>query len=363
MDEHINILIKIQELLLPEDTDIKNYLTKSINSISNISELDEIYSELFCYSYIRNNPNILQLCKNIHFKPNDKLIKKIFHFSTWLPENEYFSLIINIIDDSNLPKNLKYVMFNYVLLSNDSTMDYYIEKNINLMTNEMIEYIIINNSKVYERLVMIGIIQPTIDHLLYACRLCKFEIVKVIILHKVIPTLECLDNLLLSPLPEQEILDMLIEVGLPLTKNNIINIIYRKLNIKNKNYIDLIDDDVFRGCIKTDCYPEILSYFSPNMDSIHYFLRHACKKYTNCIFDAFVDSVPKYVLDSIKKCDLECLQIVLDNDIYKLDKYAPLKFVLSREIIDADYETIKKLVDKYYPDDKETLELLLNHKN
>jgi hypothetical protein len=355
MDEHVNTLTKIQELLLPKYIDIKNYLIKSINSILDMSELDEIYSKLFCYLLTQNNDyNIILLCKNIRFKPNDTLIKIMLDIIAYSSKNEYFLQLINIVDDTYLSKNFKYVTFKYVLLFNEQITDDYIKKNINLITNEMIEYIITGcDSKMYEHLIMIGVIQPNLNHLLLACRLCKDEIVKVIILHKVIPTLECLNNLLLSLCPKQGILDMLIEVGLPLTQNNMDNIIRRRLNIKNKSYIDLVDDDIFRTCVKIDYYPAILSYFSPNIDSIHYFLR-----YNVSISRPFADTVPEYVLNSIKKCDLECLQIILDERIYTNEIYKPLNFVLSREIIDADFKTIKKLIYKYFSEDKHIREII-----
>jgi hypothetical protein len=226
-----------------------------------------------------------------------------------------------------------------------------INKKIKVWTNEYIKIIIKTYPlEVFEYLVKIEKIISCIDYLLYACRYRRSKIIQFLVLNKVIPTHECLENLLLNTKSDyyyfnavtQNSLSILLEIGIPLTKNDVINIVNRGLDIINFGYVDLIDDDVFNECVENGHYLTILSKFKPSMSSVHNLLRTSIEK------------VPERVLCNINRCDLGCL--VISNKASREN----LMFVLRRDI-DVDYKIIKNIVDEKYSDDEEIQELLKLH--
>jgi len=230
---------------------------------------------------------------------------------------------------------------------------------ISNISNGFIKHIIDKETEMYKYLVESGKIIPCFEHLKLSVLYKNKDLVKYIILHKVIPTNEVLQYLFIRNVHHienvyyiensQDILNVLLELGIRLTKFDVINIFMHRLDI-NKNYVELIDDEVFQLCLDNYLYPKSLSKFKPSLLSVQYLMTYA--------YSLNIWKIPEYILNTISLCDFECLKASLEQK-----GNIALKFVLSRKIIDVDYETIKNLVNEYYPNDEEIQDMLLELKN
>jgi hypothetical protein len=217
----------------------------------------------------------------------------------------------------------------------------FIINNINLIEiNDKVINCILDNGlyEVYKTFVESDKLVPIDEHLIKACGATSkssesSELVEFIISHKIIPTQKCLNELIIGPLVQnilnQKILDLILDVGIPLTKGDIENIIDGNLNIINFDYIDLIDDDIFNLCVMRKNYLTILSKYEPSINSIRYMFK-----------ETYIKNIPDYVLKNINNCDVICLK----NALKLRSNLASVKFILSKNIT-FDHETIKKIVE------------------
>jgi hypothetical protein len=111
-----------------------------------------------------------------------------------------------------------------------------------------------------------------------------YGIIKYMILHKVIPNHQSFDNIIQYKyyIKNREgiikifndVIDMFLEIGIPLTKDDVKSCFELRLEINNLNYSELVDDEIFRFCVDKNFFPKILSKFKPNRESIQYLLDH-----------------------------------------------------------------------------------------
>jgi hypothetical protein len=142
-------------------------------------------------------------------------------------------------------------------------------------------------------------------------------------------------------------LNVLLKIGISLTKDDIKKIFYRKFSIDNYDYAELIDSDIFRICVRILYFPKILSKYKPTMRDLHYLFSNI--RYS----EVEKNDIPEYILVNITKCDLKCVQYVKSLSL--------IKFILNTNI-DCDYDTIINTIDNSIVFDDELKEILEHYK-
>jgi hypothetical protein len=151
-------------------------------------------------------------------------------------------------------------------------------------------------------------IEPCIDHLFVACKYLNEDIIKDLLLHKVIPNQKCIDLALDSYKSGKfycdirRILKMLFEIVKP-DKKNIIKMIEQKINIENFES-DVIDNEIYELCVRLNFYPDFIKKYKPDADSL---------------FTSYIDKVTKF--------DEDMNEFVSKIDFQYIDTETKKKFI------------------------------------
>jgi len=383
---NIDNLTKIKNHFIDDDDNdeelrckVITYLTQTINDLTNKKiEVDDIYNEFMViiidninkyekYCGLLNLNCYINIYNESHCSISKKLVDTLFTCQRINESNYHIMQCINIFDNVELSEQQVRTMVNYFfdIYYHDPLWkrDYeqselkLIMKYNGYMNDEIIKkYIYFGKYTIYKKLVEIGTIIPCYEHLLCACgaRDLSLELLEFILLQKVIPTRECVLKYLEVHAFDFRFdgmydifLNVLLKIGISLTKDDIKKIFYRKFSIDNYDYAELIDSDIFRICVRILYFPKILSKYKPTMRDLHYLFSNI--RYS----EVEKNDIPEYILVNITKCDLKCVQYVKSLSL--------IKFILNTNI-DCDYDTIINTIDNSIVFDDELKEILEHYK-
>jgi hypothetical protein len=276
----------ILNVILPIKHICCEYLSQTINKLitRKIEVTDDIYNEFvrillseadkiekrISYDYF---DIVLKICKTLDIQINKQLIELII---SMLPRQKQLQKILveyfNIFNDVKLTNEQKRILLTYAIDNYKQQCKQFIINNSDiLIENDIINIVKYDIFDIYKILVEEKNIIPNLRHLIVACSSAHMscELIEYIVVHKVTPNIECLRGLFRRKLyiddkRRQKILNVFLDIGIPLQKEDIKMIIRGKCDITNDSYYKIIDDEIYDLCVEHKYFLTIMSKYKQN---------------------------------------------------------------------------------------------------
>jgi hypothetical protein len=200
-------------------------------------------------------------------------------------------------------------------------------KELKIIPDDLLIKLCIETPKIYQYMVSINKVTPSTNHLKLICSKLhykkSFDLFKMILEYKVIPTHDVFDELLKTKLfssdtdiPYQEsIVNILIEFGLTINLSDLKKLLNKKIIIDIKKIGIIPDNETLDICFKNNFFPQFIDKIKFSMDNVHNLF----------LFCTDQNSIIQIIEKLNLKCDTKCLQIACtkkycDIVMYLLDK-------------------------------------------